>query len=457
MIETRPHRAPRRDRGGVLPMVLVIVFVLSAVVMATATYTTAVIRYGGVAESRANTLAAAEGAMDDALEKLRLQVPICTTSAGGSGVSMAFPEEINGASASVTCRIIGGSVPPSDGWALVITGQGPGGGSLQFTLGGKPNIGGPVYVHSLGAVSFSQATTIVEGDLWYYSSSCGSGSGTTFARSDVSVGNLNFDPTSRGTYCVNRTWSELFAVPPPVGPVPNNVNPAHEDVGSCRVFQPGRYTGNLGDRLAKNNYFRSGNYLFQNIGKTEIKQQSVTMGHIVDFEGFPAAENTACDAVRMNDEPTGATLYMSGNSAIQTQANGSFEVSRRQQGQYWVGVHALPDSSPTGGALFSANNGAQKEFAIQGLTWAPNSHLSFGTIPAQKAAVLRGGAVLGSLEGGVSAAAIGFVIEIPTSQAATTLLLESSATDGTSTTTIRVVAEYRPSNGQLAINSWRVL
>lgn len=357
--------------------------------------------------------------------------------------------------------MIGGSVPPADGWALVITGGGSAPSTtFEFTLGGKPNIGGPVYVHDVNRTSFAQETTIVEGDLWYQDAGCaGSGSGTTFRRSNIPIANLTFDPTTRGAYCTNSSWSGLFGSAPPVadlGSLP--LNPPYENVGSCRVFEPGVYTTLSASDLASNNYFRSGNYLFRDLGQLTIQGKAVTMGHIVNFEGFPATDNSRCDNYRLNDEASGATLYLDGTTSIRMASNSSFEVSRRQQGQFQVGVHVL-GGSPAGseGSIMSAAPGARKELAIQGLTWAPSSRLVFETVPAQKAAVLRGGAVLGSFKGGISAAAIGFVIEIPTEQASTTLMLESSATDGRTTTRIRVIAEYRPSNGETAVNSWRVV
>lgn len=76
------RRRRRRDRGNALPLTLVVGTVLSLVVVATANYTVTTLRYGQVAESRANTLAAANAAMDDAIEQLRLKRSLCATAAG---------------------------------------------------------------------------------------------------------------------------------------------------------------------------------------------------------------------------------------------------------------------------------------------------------------------------------------------------------------------------------------
>lgn len=105
----------RRDRGGILPMVLVVSVVMSVVVIAVTTYTATTLRYGQVAEARANRLAAANGAMDDALEQLSIRSSVCSTQAGaGDGVDTTFPQEINGATAVVNCRVAAGQLPSGD-------------------------------------------------------------------------------------------------------------------------------------------------------------------------------------------------------------------------------------------------------------------------------------------------------------------------------------------------------
>ena len=59
-----------KDRGAILPMVLVVVIVLGIVVAATATYASSSLRYGQVVESRSDRLAAAQAATNDAMEQL---------------------------------------------------------------------------------------------------------------------------------------------------------------------------------------------------------------------------------------------------------------------------------------------------------------------------------------------------------------------------------------------------
>lgn len=481
MERRRIVRSGGDDRGAVLPMVLVVSVVLSLVVIAVANYTATGLRYGQVAEARAGRIAAAQGAMDDALEQLSLRSSLCATALGEGGIEVPFPESVNGTEVVVSCEIVGASLPPSDGWAIVITGNGAPDDSsptFRFTLGGKPEINGPIYLSDPARSTFSQPTTIVEGDVWHPANdTCGNefsaDPDVQYGKSGISLNNLGFDPSSRGIYCVNKAWDELF--PPERLPISPKVaeydadmakaaparkfhNPPYQVEGSCRVFEPGYYTSLP---LGSNNYFKSGDYVFDGLGLVSLHGTKVTMGQ-VDRQEYPAIDNTACDSVRLADpDKTGATLYIRGNTRFESRANSGIEVSGRPQGtgenKAMVAVHVLESSLGYSVPLMTADNGAKKEISLQGLLWAPDNSLVFETIPAQKAAVLRGGAVVARFEGGVSAAAIGFVIEVPTSRSSTKLLLEATSTDGRGSSTVRAVVEYRPSTGEIAVASRRVV
>ena len=475
------NRTHSRDRGAVLPMVLAVAVVLGIVVAAVATYTATALRYGQVAEARAKRVAAAQGAMDDALEQLALRSSLCATALGTDGIEVPFPEQINDTDVVVSCEIVGASLPPSDGWAIVITGEGAPADlspTFRFTLGGKPEINGPIYLADPNRSNFSKPTTIVEGDVWHPAGgSCGNefsaDPDTQYGKSDVSLNNLSFDPSSRGIYCVNKQWDELFPpsnlhTSPSVAvydadmlkgaPAREFHNLPYAIDGACRVFDPGYYTSLP---LGNNNYFKSGNYVFDDLGLVELKGTTVTMGQ-VDRQEYPAIDNSACDNARLNDlDQTGATLYIRGDTRFQSRANSGLEVSGRPQGpgenKAMVAVQVLQSDLGYNVPLMTADNGAKKEISIQGLLWAPENSLFFETIPAQKAAVLRGGAVVARFEGGVSAAAIGFVIEVPTSKSSTKLMLEATATDDRASNTVRSIVEYRPSTGEIAVNSRRLL
>jgi hypothetical protein len=313
-------------------------------------------------------------------------------------------------------------------------------------------------VHNPNRVALQRLTTIVEGDLWYPDNACAesvSDTGAQFTRSSLTIPNLCSTPAHAGSTASTAPGSELFGSGPTVNPNLGSLptNPPHSLVGSCRVFSPGRYTTLS---LGNNNYFRSGEYVFDNVGAITVQGRKVTMGQRL-LQGYPVIDNVPCDGPRTADSTDGATVYSRGNTQLEVRANSGFEVSGRRQGNAIVAFQVIDSTLGYGNPLMRADNGAQKELALQGLLWAPYSSFIFDTVPAQKAAVLRGGAVIANFRGGVSAAASGFVIEVPTAAGSTKLLLNATATDGRGSNTIRVVADYRPSTGEVAVNSRRVV
>ena len=119
-----PERA-RRDHGSILPMVLVMTVVLSAVVVSLASYVSAGLRYSNVVEDRADRLAAADGGLRYGIERLGLQAYAgCFTSLGNAGYEIPFPTEVNQSKVTVTCKKAGTGFGDIQGWAVIVTGQG---------------------------------------------------------------------------------------------------------------------------------------------------------------------------------------------------------------------------------------------------------------------------------------------------------------------------------------------
>ena len=214
--------------------------------------------------------------------------------------------------------------------------------------------------------------------------------------------------------------------------------------------------------LGDNNYFKSGNYYFHNVGTITAKQKTVLFGNIEGLEGFPAIENSPCDFARGNDSASGATVYVGGNTRFRVEADGALEFSRKLQigasKSDLVSVQVIDPglgNQPTwDDPVMSTDSGKGKQLAIQGLLWAPNAGLQFGEITNDTAAVLRGGAVLASLDAGASASATGFLIEIPTTPRSRLLELTATATnDGQ--TQLRAVVDWRVSNGDTALKTYR--
>ena len=191
-----------------------------------------------------------------------------------------FPQPINGAighrqlqgdgSGAATTRRLGprrhGRGRPNDGSAL-----------LDIDNSSLVEIGGPVYLQNPARTVLKKTVQIVDGDLWHPNTLCAESDPTNpaiqYKSSTLSISKLTYS-AGRGPYCINRTWQQLFGAGPTissnVATMQANIaawNPPYTVNGSCRVFSPGYYTSlNLG----ASNYFRSGEYVFDNIGTVSL-------------------------------------------------------------------------------------------------------------------------------------------------------------------------------------------
>ena len=461
-------RPTQRDRGATLVMVLVVGVVLSVVAIALAQYTAVSLRHGQVSEARADRLAAADAAMHDAVERLRLGRSLCTTNAGSStGLSYQFPIELNGATVEVTCRRLGPDLSEIAGWAIVVTGEGgvpDGKGFVTSSGAGKSKLlGGPIFVADPDLLGLKAPVELRDGDLWYTDASCASASEYT----GLSFDNLTFVPEGvRGTLCTDLAWDQIYVEPtvPDLAALPPG-DPVGNDDGECRVFEPGRYTA--APQLADNNYFRSGDYWFDDV-RIEIKQATITAGKPGAGGALQEIDNAACDAARDADTASdglGATFYLDGTSSIVSQAQGALEIMPRLQGNTAVSVQALATSTLNyTDDLIGTEPGNKKQLVMHGLLWAPGARLTLGEVTNSTAAQLTGGAVFAAIDLGTSASSLGFVIQVEGSPVATELRLTSTA-ELRGKTLVEVIADTRftnPENGagagtwEVAVASWRV-
>jgi hypothetical protein len=455
-----PTHRTDSDHGSVLIIVLVVVVVLGLVIAAIAEYTTTTLRYGQVSEQRADRFAAAQAAMDDAIERLEIKRSACATGAGI--VTEPFPQVIDNAPAQVTCQSVGGTAGDAEGWALVLTGVGDPDDDLVVQSGGGTDkyIGGPVWMERPTSMDVKVPTQIEAGDLWYPGGCVPSAMTNLSASLD---NDLSFSP-GNGTWCTTGSWSSMFrapanSVPPTLSP--DNGGPGTLDANGCTVFRPGRYT--TAPILGEHNYFKSGNYYFRNVGVIVIKDQTVHFGNMEGLEGFPSIEDSPCDTARGSDSLNGATVYVAGTTRFEIQAHGALEFSRRNQigsskidmVSLHVWTEALGNQPTWDDPVIRTDSGNNKQLAIQGLVWAPNAGLQFGEVTNDTSAILRGGAVLAHLDAGASASATGFLIEMPTATSSRMLELTATATNDGSTS-IRAVLDWRPSTGETAMKTWRV-
>jgi len=486
-----------RDQGSILPLVLVLCVVMAVVVIALAEYATSTLRYGQVVEASTDRLAAADAAMDNALEDFDRGTSPCvlTDLATGSGLTYSLQDTINRIHPSITCKLTGGQVNVVDAFAVVLTGaNGQTGSLLTITNGGGSNnankvFEGPVYMAKTprtGApnqtIDLSATLDISQGDLWYTNSTCPANNVQLTGSGPKEV---TISPAGYTTKCRPENWQTLFLNRKPPEPTdfsntafPSRVStPPTPDSLGCYVWSPGHYanvppqlTNSPGQGGNSYNYFPSGDYYFDNIG-------TWTIDHAFVLGGWPGgtgpsiednkpndpngtAANNPCRTAWSTDTQMGATFYMGGNSAIALGSNASLEVSGSVHNGFNVAMQALEaagvKSTLTGdGRIVSASSGNGKQLSLEGLVWAPNTGLEFDLIANKTRAALTGGAVLAELSAGASANTDNFVISVETQPTTSQFEITTEATNS-GTTQIKASIDYR-TDKVYAIKSRRVL
>ena len=485
---------PARDRGAMLPIVLVVTVVLSLAVIGVATYVSTDLQYGKVTVDRANRLAAADAVMNYGIDQLKLRNAGCLLGGGITSLP-GLNSPVNGATTSLTCQRVGGGIGDIQAWAAVMTGIGvPTSGSDTYLLSTQSGntadkiLGGPVYMDRVTNASFKFGPTvkIKDGPLYYHDSTCA----TPVTPSSLPA-ELIFEPKLIfGPICATQDWTAPTLGADPA--VPNlsllPVNPATTTNGSCQVFSPGTYTAM--PALGNSVYFNSGDYYFLNVPFV-IDHSIVTAGYpdpaIVTT---PELANTNCNAAMAADPNKvfpnlGASLYLGGTSYVSVNSLGSLEVMPRAHGvnnENYVSIHALCSTTDpataagcdqTGGptgvpstltatstqAIVYTASGNQKQLVTHGLLYAPTGRLEFGDATANAKQKIMGGLVVARLVLQSSASAANFEIAVATSPVDYTVLLIATATQRGSTK-IRAVVDYRPYQDvldkRLAISSWWV-
>ena len=472
------YQRPERDQGMILPLVLIISIVSAMVVISLATYVTVDLRYGKVVEERADRLAAADGGLRYGVEQLRnfdgALGALCGTAAGtGGGYTQKFPPVINGSDTLVTCRRVGNLISDLDGWGLVVTGQGVPPGQPMFATKGAgqsehlKTFSGPVYIANPTAIDLAAKMEIKDGDLFYSATNCD----VPVTIPQIASGFLVFTPSFfRGPECADLPWTGLFRAP--TVPAPPTTPPALPAVtaGACTVFSPGKYTSLA---LGSSNYFKAGEYYFENV---DIDLQNATLVGGFPYNGGDQAKisQPQCLAAQQADAAAtvaaggggGATFYLGGTSKINILNGGGLEIFRRLiSNQTYLSVYALGTSGAGYVAstlgwndwILETKSGSNNDVAVHGLFWSPLAGVTLGNITNAANGQLLGGLVVANLDTQASASASAFAIGIETSPRDARYLLISTATKSGQSTSIRAVVQFRPTSGDLAINSWRVV
>ena len=188
---------------------------------------------------------------------------------------------------------------------MIVTGEGvPSSEPLLMSQGGAGKqklLGGPVYVAKVQAASnfdLKAPVEIEDGDLWY--------SDTTAKCNNVEDDppgvptNLTFKPVLRGMLCLDQPWNMLYTAPTANVPTTLAAAPVLDGAG-CTVWTPGKYTAATMPPLGATNYFKSGEYYFENVNL--VIDKTVTAGW-ADFDTFGDQQfvpNPKCDTAVYND------------------------------------------------------------------------------------------------------------------------------------------------------------
>ena len=490
------------DRGAILPIILVVVLVLSLTVIGITNYVAADLRYARVTMNRADRLAAADAAMNYAVDQLKLRNASCLL----GGTSRPLPglsAPINGASTNVNCLRVGGGIGDIQAWAAVITGVGAGNSYLLSSQSGNSKekiLGGPVYMSRVTNASFAFGpdVKIKDGPLYYTDPGCGTPTATPVTAASLPT-QLIFEPSLiYGPQCATQDWTYKTVGADPVAPdlsvsASLPLNPPSTLDGSCQVFSPGVYDtpDDLLPALGSNVYFKSGDYYFLNV-QMIIKGSTVTAGFpdpsivaALEVANSPCSNAIATDPNRVFPN-LGTTFYFGGSTSLTIGAAGSLEIMPRPHGtshENYVSIHALCSTTAsatkdgcdqTGGpsgvpstltatgaqAIVYTQPGTNKQLVAHGLVYAPTGRLEFGNATNTAEQKIMGGLVVARLVLQSSASAQNFEIAVATSPIDVTVLLTATATKS-GTTTIRAVVDYRPYednlDARLAISSWRVV
>jgi hypothetical protein len=432
---------------------------MSVVVVGLASFVFTGLRYGGVVESRADRLAAADGGMRYAVEQLKID----NTDCGKSGVSDdIYPPDINGTSVTVTCQQIGDGFGSLEGWALVLTGQDiPVGQDLIYSSGATSDpakVGGKVWLGSFRQVDYRLSAPIEfnDGLVKYTSADC--------SVPPPTIAGMQFGATSGGLRCSTDSWATAFSEPDnSAAPVATDTpTPPALDADLCTVFSPGYYNSTNQPVLGDSNYFIAGDYTFDGF-VLPIKSQSLIAGWTdgasgdIQFLNEPNCANAIAADKLANANGAGATFYMRNEASFEVQNQGSLEILRRWHNNFAVSVHVLDNSYEWDDRVLNSNGGTTPDLIIHGHVWAPEAQIRLEAVANSANGQILGGATIASLDVTRAAGVSGFSIWVQSSPVTGLVQLDSTATlDGVSTT-IRSIVDLEPSTRYTAVKSWRVL
>lgn len=462
---------PRRDRGAVLPLALVITVVLGALVVSIASYAATALRSTSVTLNRVERKADAEAGMRDALISLdrNAACPALDDAVGpnGSVIAVESCDVVEVETADTTRR-----------FGLVMTGL----HGQQIALDGKNNskepveIGGDVYLgpQVSGTPDFDELIAL--NDVIVARDSC-----DNYEPDELTFMGALPGPAKAKPLC--RTWPWHQVSPPPSGLTIPSTPGGFSTSNGCRVYRPGFYTNTINTGNNASVYFESGVYLITS--RVQIRNGThVTAGHPFGIQSiFPGDTNQACRPAQLadindtNGGGSGVVFVFAGDGRFDFGNNTNTEVFGFPVGDRILSVIAFPTDGS--GAVppelvpseFAGNSHRSTRSITQNLMdgnpngyvtfrgefWAPASWVALHVPSSGKAgAGFLGGVTVartnyhltGNAEGGLL-----FMVDTGPRQYRYRLVV--TATDDRGTTTSVTAVAVALDDG-LVVESWRV-
>ena len=439
-----------------------------------------------VTSKRTDSLYAADGGADFALEQIR------TTATSSCPPTVTAPPAVNGVSPTISVTCSGGTTSGS-GSALLGTYSAIALGPSGITVGGSVQDGDALTVKFQGDV-YSGGTiapltgtanrVVIQGNAALKGTPCSFNSTT--------------DPQVTGTCTANAAVPTVAATSPKVV-IPAATAPAAVTSGTCTIYYPGTYTTAPTFTAGQGYYLASGTYYFNGTGDISVNGGWIQGGAPgtttpTMSTGFTSrcptsyANDTNAKTLRSayNYTGTGVTIILGGNAVLRYQDNADIKAELFPRvpttGSPDTGANETPGvtiwgqgtTHGTTGAtgtytkMTQSNayysNGKTADVVTHGLLWLPDSVVQTSPLPntdAGGSGQLKGGVVAyqlllwcDNITGGVTSTVAGTVATVA---APRTMTITSTATQsGSATTTVKVVATYpTTANGYPTIVSWR--
>lgn len=502
MRNLRIHRDNSSDEAGAI-LVLVLLFMVGIAILVGSLLTvTTTAQEATSAQNLAHSdVYAVDAGIEHGIERLRNP-----SDTSWCGTTTSDQITVNGATVTVRCSVISGSITKITNWAIISLDPNPyngiqtsSGASSPIDVLGPTYVEGGMYLQSQLRIDAQCAGVNLPPGL-----GCTGPDGNGFIVQEASdcstfTSGASTSPPNKGSKLPPiGKWSCTNQVPnvsPATPPLPGLPSVLPVATPSCTILYPGKYTasGTLPTLTSyplpnltgvHNVYMVSGDYYFDNVGTVDLGGSASSATKVVG--GQPSAGESAGttpgDATCTTTDPassdgTGVEVILGGNSAINTNKGGMELFTREEPGSTvpqpsLITVPASPKPAgslgqpdPWGaswdpstlngsGTVLTSASGIQPNVAIHGLLYAPDATVSLFATNSSVGEIL-GGLVAWDIVLQKSASASNF--SIATTISPTIERSKLSATTQYGGKNLTATADVTVNiTGSLTIGSWTV-